>query len=919
MSLKQRLGLAAEPVFLMDGSAFIYRGFFANRNMQRSDGFPTNSLVVVSRVLLRILREERPRYFAFVQDGKGPNFRHEIFPLYKANRDATPEDLVRQLDPIHRMVQALGLRLEVSQGCEADDCIASLTARFAAEHPVIIVSGDKDLKQCLGPNVYMWDPASKEEKLVSEADFTAESGVTPAQWPDVQALIGDTSDNIPGVPGIGPKTARQIFSICPSLEDIRDHFVLLPPKMQAKLQAHLENMFTWRELTTLRRDFCPGVTLDDLRVRPLDAATCALLTEEFELFALRRELAALDRLQAAEADLPEEFLDAGSIREDAQPAAGKKAAAEQASLPLAQPARSGRATSQMSLLDAMPQESAPALDDVSALPDCGDARVALIWAHGDREAPYLAVEGADGSSLGEWQWKGPVAELARWLAPARTLVTADLKGLLTSASCWQFLAGRAGDCIDLGVAAYLLNPEENDYGWPRLSARWGAVLRHELESRGETAPGPARLGLAMAQLFEQRMEKDGLLELFRRLEMPLLPVLAGMEQSGVAIDAAAFRAFLDDVQGRLDQLTAHVYELAGTQFNIRSAQQLGDVLFNGLGLPAPRKTKGGQASTSQQTLEKLAGQHPVVDSILQYRKLEKMRSTYLDPLPRLVDPQGRIHTTFNQKATATGRLSSSNPNLQNIPVRGPLGKRMRSCFIAGPGRVLVSADYSQVELRVLAHVSQDPALLEAFRNGEDIHARTAALVYDLPPDQVSPDQRRNAKTINFGLIYGMGAQKLAQELKISTAQARDFIARYFERLQGLKEFYEGVEASARKHGFVTTLGGRRRLLPDINSASGQAAALARRQAINTVIQGSAADIIKLAMLAVARDERLRELDARLLLQVHDELLLEVPADAAEEAGALVARLMQDVCPAGRELSVPLLVDWGTGHDWGAAH
>lgn len=919
MSLKQRLGLAAEPVFLMDGSAFIYRGFFANRNMQRSDGFPTNSLVVVSRVLLRILREERPRYFAFVQDGKGPNFRHEIFPLYKANRDATPEDLVRQLDPIQRMVRALGLRLEISQGCEADDCIASLAARFAGEHPVIIVSGDKDLKQCLGPNVYMWDPASKEEKLVSEADFTAESGVTPGQWPDVQALIGDTSDNIPGVPGIGPKTARQIFSICPSLEDIRDHFVLLPPKLQAKLQEHLENMFIWRQLTTLSREACPGVTLDDLRVRPLDAATCALLTEEFELCALRRELAALDRLQAAEADLPEEFLDAGSIREDARPAAGKKAAAEQASLPLAQPARSGRATSQMSLLDAMPQESAPALDDVSALPDCGDARVALIWAHGDREAPYLAVEGAEGGSLGEWQWTGPVAELARWLAPARTLVTADLKGLLTSAPCWQFLAGRAADCIDLGVAAYLLNPEENDYGWPRLSARWGAVLRHELENRGETAPGPARLGLAMAQLFEQRMEKDGLLELFRRLEMPLLPVLAGMEQSGVAIDAAAFRAFLDDVQGQLDQLTAHVYELAGTQFNIRSAQQLGDVLFNGLGLPAPRKTKGGQASTSQQTLEKLAGQHPVVDSILQYRKLEKMRSTYLDPLPRLVDPQGRIHTTFNQKATATGRLSSSNPNLQNIPVRGPLGKRMRSCFIAGPGRLLVSADYSQVELRVLAHVSQDPALLEAFRNGEDIHARTAALVYDLPPDQVSPDQRRNAKTINFGLIYGMGAQKLAQELKISTTQAKDFIARYFERLQGLKEFYEGVEASARKHGFVTTLGGRRRLLPDINSASGQAAALARRQAINTVIQGSAADIIKLAMLAVARDERLRELDARLLLQVHDELLLEVPADAAEEAGALVARLMQDVCPAGKELSVPLLVDWGTGHDWGAAH
>ena len=915
MSLKQRLGLAAEPVFLMDGSAFIYRGFFANRNMQRSDGFPTNSLVVVSRVLLRILREERPRYFAFVQDGKGPNFRHEIFPLYKANRDATPEDLVRQLDPIHRMVRALGLRLEVSQGCEADDCIASLAARFAAEHPVIIVSGDKDLKQCLGPNVYMWDPASKEEKLVSEADFTAESGVTPAQWPDVQALIGDTSDNIPGVPGIGPKTARQIFSICPSLEDIRDHFVLLPPKMQAKLQAHLENMFTWRELTTLRRDFCPGVTLEDLRVRPLDAATCALLTEEFELFALRRELAALDRLQAAEADLPEEFLDAGSIREDAQPAAGKKTAAEQASLPLAQPARSGRATSQMSLLDAMPQESAPALDDVSALPDCGDARVALIWAHGDREAPYLAVEGADGSSLGEWQWKGPVAELARWLAPARTLVTADLKGMLTSASCWQFLAGRAGDCIDLGVAAYLLNPEENDYGWPRLSARWGAVLRHELESRGETAPGPARLGLTMAQLFEQRMEKDGLLELFRRLEMPLLPVLAGMEQSGVAIDAAAFRAFLDDVQGRLDQLTAHVYELAGTQFNIRSAQQLGDVLFNGLGLPAPRKTKGGQASTSQQTLEKLAGQHPVVDSILQYRKLEKMRSTYLDPLPRLVDPQGRIHTTFNQKATATGRLSSSNPNLQNIPVRGPLGKRMRSCFIAGPGRLLVSADYSQVELRVLAHVSQDPALLEAFRNGEDIHARTAALVYDLPPDQVSPDQRRNAKTINFGLIYGMSAFGLAQNLGIERRMAAHYIDEYFARYPGVRVYMDAKRAEAHERGYVETAFGRRLWIPEIASSRKPVQAAAERAAINAPMQGTAADLIKKAMIAVDAWLRAEGLRSRLVLQVHDELILEAPVEEAE----LVRRKVPELMAAVASLSVPLVAEVGMGDSWGAAH
>ena len=309
----------------------------------------------------------------------------------------------------------------------------------------------------------------------------------------------------------------------------------------------------------------------------------------------------------------------------------------------------------------------------------------------------------------------------------------------------------------------------------------------------------------------------------------------------------------------------------------------------------------------------------MVESILQFRKLEKMRSTYLDPLPRLVDSRGRIHTTFNQKATATGRLSSSNPNLQNIPVRGPLGKRMRSCFIAGPDNLLVSADYSQVELRVLAHMSQDAALLEAFRNGEDIHARTAALVYDLTPDQVSPDQRRNAKTINFGLIYGMGAQKLAQELKISSNEAKEFIARYFERLTGLKEFYEEVEAVAKRQGYVSTLGGRRRLLPDIHSANGQNYALARRQAINTVIQGSAADIIKLAMLAVAHDAELKRLDARLLLQVHDELLLEAPTGAAAAVGERVAALMGGVMPGGAALSVPLVVDWGCGPDWGSAH
>lgn len=889
MSLKQRLGLTSDPLFLMDGSAFIYRGFFANKSMQRSDGFPTSALVVTTRVLLRILREERPAHFLFVKDGPGRNFRHELFPRYKANREAMPDDLQCQIDPILRMVRALGVPVEISQGCEADDCIASLAGRFSPQLPVVIVSGDKDLKQCLGPQVFMWDPAAREEKLLTAEGLEAESGVTPSQWPDFQALVGDASDNIPGVPGIGPKTAQKIIAVCPSLEDIRDHFSLLPPKLQDKLAGHLEDMFLWRRLTLLSRGECAGLSLDDLRVSPLDAARCAALADEFELHALRREMASLARTQGA----------AGRAGARAEP------------LPAGEAAAGAGVAGTLPLLELAAEPQSPSVGSVSALPPCAGQDVALLWPEGRGAAPQLAV--AQGESL---RWTGPPETLLAWMAPARRVVTADAKVLLEAASGG---GGAPGEGLplrffDLGLAAYLLNPEEGDYGWPRLALRWGAPLRD-----ADGGPGPAALALRMAAVLERRLGETGLLPLYGTLELPLTPVLAAMERRGVAIDLTAFRAFLDDVQREITQLTQAVYAEAGTTFNIRSAQQLGELLFQTLRLAAPRKTRGGQPSTSQEALEKLSGAHPVVERILQFRKLEKMRSTYLAPLPRLVDAQGRIHTTFNQKATATGRLSSSNPNLQNIPVRGPLGKRMRACFIAPPGTLLVSADYSQVELRVLAHMSRDPALLDAFRRGEDIHARTAALIYECAPEDVSPDQRRAAKTINFGLIYGMGAQKLARELHISTVEARDFIARYFARLTGLKAFYEAVEAGAGRQGFVTTLGGRRRLLPDIRSSNGQDYAQARRQAINTVIQGSAADIIKMAMLAVAHDAGLRRMQARLLLQVHDELLLEVPQEHAAAAGARVAELMEAVRPGGEALAVPLRVDWGMGRDWGVAH
>ncbi|MBD5642124.1 MAG: DNA polymerase I [Desulfovibrio sp.] len=880
MSLEQNLGFRKSPIFLMDGTAFIYRSYYANRHLRRSDGFPTNALVLVTRVLLRILRQERPQYFLFAMDGKGRNLRKDIYAEYKANREAMPEDLSVQIEPIKSVVRALGLTSEVVSGHEADDCIASLANRFAAERPVVIVSGDKDLKQCLGPDVVMWDPGTREEKLITAADFEAENGVRPDQWADVQALTGDSSDNIPGVPGIGPKTARQIFEKCVNLEDIRDNLDKLPEKLRGKLAPHLDAMFLWRKLTALRLDACPNLQLEDLRVRPADLAECEKLAREFELNSIYRDIASL--------------------------ASGR-----------AEPEAKPRAT-QAQLPGLPPATPAP---DTASLPACEQLDVALVWPEGLKTSPRIAIgritelpESREPGASAEYAFSGKQADLCAWLANAALIIVPDFKQLLTTSPSWRkLLAGRPNlPVLDLGLCAWLLDPEDGRYSWINLATRWQ-------EQIDDPAAGPAKLALMIAAGLQSQLAANELQNVYREIELPLVPVLADMQERGFAIDPAAFRHFLTDVEEELGKLSDRIYAAAGEKFNISSSRQLGEILFGKLGLPDAKRTKTGQPSTSQATLEKLAPEYPLIDTILEYRKLEKMRSTYLDPLPRLMDASNRIHSTFNQEATATGRISSSDPNLQNIPVRGPLGARMRACFVAAPGNLLIAADYSQIELRVLAHLSQDQHLLEAFRNGEDIHTRTASLIFDTPPDLLEADQRRMAKTINFGLLYGMGARKLSQELKISASQAKEFIDRYFAALQGLKAFYAEILKGARENIFVKSMAGRKRWLPDIHSANGQALAQAERQAINAVIQGTAADIMKLAMLAVANDSELRKMGAGIVLQVHDELLLEAPENIAREAAARVAQLMEAVRPGGIETSVPLRVDWGVGNNWAEAH
>lgn len=901
MPLKDRLNLPAPPVFLVDGSAFIYRGFYAFRDMNTRDGRPSNALYMVLRMMLKILREERPAHLGFFLDGKGPTFRNELYPAYKAQRQATPEDLLSQIEPVKEALALLGVRVLVSEGCEADDCIAALAARLKRERPVVIVGSDKDLRQCLDEGVTIWDPGAKQERLETVADFVRDTGLAPSSWPDFQALIGDSSDNIPGVPGIGPKSAAEIMAGAATLEEVFARLPDLPEKYRKKLDGQEEAARTWRELTRLRTDVCQDLALDGLRLAEPDLEGLRAFVQRWEFSSLLRELPQAVARAASPSAAP--------VSAKAAPGQGSGQGTLLGGAPESAPAAGKKPALGPSLFDFM----APAAAEAPA-PDVRRAAHALDLPDLTGRAVGLApVAEGQGLRLGvdgeEWAYDGDEAALAQALGACAALAVPSLKELLARHAAWAGFP--LAKVRDVSLMAYLLSPEEREYGLDHL--RLSLAQDPGLPPLSGEAPGLA--ALALGELLAQRLDASGMAQLYADLELPLIPVLRAMEAEGVALDLSALAAFLDEVMVRIDALTARIHAAAGGEFNVRSSQQLGQTLFEKLGLKPRGKTPGGQSSTSQAVLEKMAGDHEIIDLVLEFRGLEKMRSTYLEPLPRLVDEKGRIHTTFNNLSTATGRLSSSGPNLQNIPIRGEMGGRMRACFKAAPGHLLASADYSQIELRVLAHLCGDPGLTGAFRAGEDIHARTAALLQDKEPGEVSPDERRAAKTINFGLLYGMGPQRLSRELKIPLAQAKEFIARYFERMPKVKAFFEGVEQEARRDGFVTTLLGRRRLLPGLRSRNDNEQSQAVRQAINTRVQGSAADVIKLAMLRAHSDGTLRRLGARLLLQVHDELLIEAPADTARQAGERLASLMSSAIV----LDVPLAVDMGVGLTWAEAH
>jgi DNA polymerase-1 len=879
-NLKTRLNLKEEPVFLVDGSSFLYRAFYAYPDLKRSDGFPTNAIYIVLRILFKIIREERPGFLGFFLDGKGPTFRHEIFESYKANRLKMPENLALQIEPLLQGVKALGLKAKVTDGVEADDCIASLTQRFKQKCPVIIVGSDKDLWQLLDENVFVWDPGQKKEKLVTLETFKTEQGIEPDQWADFQALVGDKVDNIPGVPGVGPKTALALLNEFHSLEGLRSGLDQLKPKMAEKLRPYLDDIFTYRELTRLKRDCCEEIELDDLRCQTLNYDGLISFLKEYEFKSLLKEIEAnnhlplLSRMQRSE-----------EVKDKRQ-----------------------KANKDSGGVIIKPQPFDPSLKFDNQQVGLFFEQNKWVLAAGSREWEFSESTGQlNQSSTGQLKpANNPV--LDRLIASLRgaQIFVPGLKELLLKNKVWSDLP--ITSFFDLSLAAYLLNPEDRNYSWQRLYQSLA----------GEIGVGEENKGLAtlkMGQVLHEKIVQADLKKLMQELEIPLVPVLVRMEQRGIRIDLHAFKEFLREVKNRLAGLTEEIYSLAGKKFNIRSSQQLAEVLFQDLGLKSRKKTPKGAASTSVAALEALMGEHSIIELILKYRTLEKLRSTYLEPLPQKVDENGRLHTHFNQLATATGRLSSSNPNLQNIPIRGEFGPRMRSCFVAAPGKLLVAADYSQIELRILAHMSEDENLLEAFELGQDIHSRTAALLFDKSVADVTADERRKAKTINFGLLYGMGPQKLSRELGITLKQAREFIQIYFSKLKKVKEFYADIQEEARQKGYVTTIAGRRRLLPGINSRNANEAAQAARMAINTVVQGSAADIIKKAMILADKDDLLQKFKAHLILQVHDELILEVDKDYAQEAGKRLSAIMSGVYT----LKVPLVVDWGVGENWGKAH
>ncbi|MDH3253847.1 MAG: DNA polymerase I [Acidobacteriota bacterium] len=869
-----------ERLYLIDGYSNIFRAFYAIRGLSNSRGLPTNAVYGFLNMLRKLLREESPELVGVAFDVSDETVvRKEKYEDYKANRKPMPEDLKPQIPWIRKTIEAHHIPILELEKYEADDVLGTLAKKAsAAGYDVVLVSADKDLMQLVDDHVSVFHTG--REKLYDKQAVEEDFGVMPGRIVDILALKGDSVDNVPGVPGIGDKGARQLISEFGDLDTLLDRAGEVGRKSyRENLLEHRDKAELSRELVTIHTDLPIDFDAGSLRHDPPDSAALAEICRELEFLTLLEELTAGEQGDATPMTPAEEVVSSGDW--------------QQASHGLSSPV--------------------------------------FVAAIGLPEPRGLAVAGSNGSvTFADFHRQGlrnaVIDTLERWLAdPDCELMGHDLKEVLRLAPAGG--AARA-ELFDTMLASYLLRSAARahtleDIALERLrvsligaeEAGWakghepGLGAESILAFAGERVEVPRRLAADM----REELGASELLNVYRRIEAPLIPVLVDMEETGVLLDVDFLAVLSDEMGAELATIEGQIYELAGDRFNINSPRQLGEVMFERLGYPVIRKTRKTKShSTDQATLDELAARgFELPEKILRFRELAKLKSTYVDSLPKLVGKDARLHTRYEQAVAATGRLSSANPNLQNIPIRSEDGRRIRKAFIAGAGRVLLVADYNQIELRVLAHIAEEKELMAAFRAGEDIHATTAAAIFDIDAGLVSPDQRRAAKVINFGILYGMSAFGLAQNLKIGRDEAGRFINSYLERFSAVKTYMDETVELAKSEGKVETLYGRVRWLPDINSRNFNLRENARRMAINARIQGTAADLLKLAMIAVARRLREEFPTAHLLLTVHDELVLEVLESDVEAVGEALREEMQGVA----ELSVPLLVDLGWGSTW----
>jgi len=890
--------VAAKPVlYLLDASSYIHRAFHAIKSLSTSTGIPTNAVFGFLQMLLKVLKEAKPQYAAVVYDAKGPTFRHKLYPAYKANRPPLDPALKTQFPLVRQVVTALELPAVEVEGYEADDLMATLASQAVEQgYDVVLVSGDKDLFQLVSDKVSMWD--TMKESHLGPAQVREKLGIEPAQAVDYQALTGDSTDNVPGVPGVGPKTAATLLRQYCGLDELLDAAAgLKKGKVRDNLLNFREQALLSRELVRLASDAPVSFDPEAFTVRKPDPRVLTPVLAKLEFNRLLTAFAAPS--PAAEAD----YLcltDAGELKEFLEQAKEK-----------------GRLSvdTETTSIDPMRAE----LVGFSLSFEKGRAVYIPVGHHlppGERQAdrgqalktlaPYLAAEKPP--KIGQ-NIKYDLIVLKRAGLEVRNVA------------------------FDTMVASYLLAPGKASHGLAAIAAEFlgRSVISYEEATGGKNksfaetelaratsyAAEDADVALQAYEVLAPKLTDAGLDELFRDLEMPLVPLLAKMEMTGVGLDTQGLLDLSKEMEARLSEIEARCYLLAGHEFNLNSPQQLGSVLFEELGLSQGKKTKKKTGySTDMSVLTQLALEHPLPAEILEYRTLSKLKSTYVDTLPQLVNPEtNRVHTSFNQAVTATGRLSSSDPNLQNIPVRTDLGERIRRCFVPQKGRLMVSADYSQIELRVLAHLSGDPLLMDDMKKGLDVHTQTASRLFEVDPEDVTTEQRRRAKTVNFGVLYGMSAFRLAREQGISRTEAQEIIKRYLGRYLGVAAFQQENLTQARERGHVTTLLGRRRFLPAINSSDRISREAAERMALNTPLQGSAADIIKLAMLKVDAMMAAEFPAALMILQVHDELLFEVDQAKVKEFSRRVKEVMEGVM----KLKVPLTVDVGWGANWAEAH